>query len=148
LLIDKVAGAFSQLTPAPYSREALEKVARASDLLKQASEKITQLEEEVSELKLQIFAKERSRQAVKLAQDMAAKGLIKQSALGSQVDYIMGLDEEGFRVLNKTVGDVPVKKVSSDVEGVEKLSCLFTDPYVDVPNELPSLEDVIITLGK
>lgn len=154
LLINKVATHLSTLLPRPVlPQSALEKIARASELLVKANDSITNLKadneklaQDVDVLRKQLFAKERAQKAVKLANEMVGKGLIKQAAVASQVDYIMGLDEEGFKVLNKTVRDVPVKKAMSTPESVEKLSCLITDPYID-SLEKPSFRDAILHFG-
>jgi regulator of replication initiation timing len=154
-LLDKIATTFATLNQNQPSGHlvkevvAREKVIKAAELLKQASvtiddlkDKLAEVSEENKTLKLQILAKERSQRAVKLAKDMVSRGMIKHAECGTQVDYIMGLDDEAFNLLNKTVNSVPVKQASAaDSSVVDKLSYLLVE---DTVTEKPSLADAIL----
>lgn len=156
LLAEKIASTLEALHTAPtekpsLEKQAKEKIQRAVELLKQASYKIESLEDQVCKLaednkrlETQLLAKERSQRAVKLARDMVGRGMIKQSEFDSQVDYIMGLNDENYSILRDTVGKVPAKAARTESTGVDKLSSILVD--ADSGSEKPSFADAILNM--
>jgi len=156
-LIEKIANTLAALNDNASAKSpsvemvAQQKILKAAELLKQASVTIENLREQLANeqednkrLKLQILAKERSQRAVKLAKEMARKGMIKQAEYDSQVDYIMGLDDEAYGLLQKTVDSVPVKTANTDSNGVDKLSYMLVED--ESVNEKPSLAEAILNM--
>lgn len=162
-LIDKLAATIVSLQHSDISSvpedvavekigTVMEKAAVASEMLKQAYNKISSLEENLNSLtesnkhlKLQIVAKERSQRATKLAKDMFRKGMIKQAEVNDQVDYIMGLNDENYDILLKTVESVPFKQAGDVQKGLDKVSYIIeTDDEVTKP----SLGDAIMALAR
>lgn len=161
-LINKLADVISKTAfmtepeekTAIVSDALLEKIAAAAGMLKQAHSKIASLENTVAcltgerdSLKLQIMAKERSQRAVKLAKEMVRKGMIKQAELQDQEDFIMGLNDETYNILRKTVENVPSKQATSVQNGLDKVSYIVAETFDDEPDK-PSLGDAIVSLAK
>ena len=137
-------------------KTAIVKIQQAAELLKTASAKIEDLEDKVASLsednkrlELTILAKERSGRAVKLANDMVRKGMSKRAELDSQIDYIMGLNDDSYNILRNTVDSVQIKKASdNDNNGVDKLSFLLNEGDHNNTSEKTSFQDAIIGLLK
>ncbi len=130
----------------------VEKTAAASEMLKQAHNKIASLEEDLDSLtesnkrlKLQIVAKERSQRATKLAKDMFVRGMIKQADVNDQVDYIMGLNDENYDILLKTVENVPVKQARDVQKGLDKVSYMVGADDDEISK--PTLGDAIVAFA-
>ncbi|MDD4403104.1 MAG: hypothetical protein PHI24_14975 [Desulfitobacteriaceae bacterium] len=131
----------------------MDKVATASEMLKQAHCKIASLEEDLGSLtetnkrlKLQIVAKERSQRATKLAKDMFQRGMIKQADINDQVDYIMGLNDENYNILLKTVENVPVKQARDVQKGLDKVSYMIEADNDEIHK--PTLGDAIVEFAR
>lgn len=71
------------------------------------------------EFRLRILARERSKAAVKLAEDMLEEGIIKQAGFDEQVDKLMDCDQETFNLYTSMV-----KEARFEEEGLESLTFL------------------------
>ena len=159
-LISKISSVLENINstestpPKGLEKTAIVKIKQAAELLKTASIKINSLEDKVASLsednkrlELTILAKERSGRAVKLANDMVRKGMSKRADLESQVDYIMGLNDDSYNILRDTVDSVQIKQSSNEDRGVDKLSFLLPDGDNNTPDKT-SFQDAIIGLLK
>lgn len=101
---------------AEFEKQAKEELAASYRLSKRET-----LEKKAAyeELRLRTIARERSKHAVKLAEDMLELGIIKQAQLDSQIDKLMECDEETFNLISSTA-----KQASKGTEGLESLAIL------------------------
>jgi len=136
-LIDKIASAVSEknIQIVIKNPDKLEKqykklaslANKATEMLKVAQvnsqhdkEEIQKLAAENKKLKLQIIAKNRSDRAIKLANTMYQKRLIKKADIDSKIDEIMDMNDQAYEVLAETVENITVKTASYE-EGVDSL---------------------------
>lgn len=83
------------------------------------------LAQENERLQMQLVAKVRSSKAVKLANLMKDKGMIKKSNIEAKVDELMDMPEEAFEILAEAVGNAQFAKTASHrEEGVDSLAFL------------------------
>jgi hypothetical protein len=92
---------------------------KAQGMLKTAKDQLIEKQAEHEELRLRTLARERSKHAVKLAEDMLDKGLIKQAELNPQIDRLMSCDEPTFNLLSTMV-----KQAAEGEEGLESFDVL------------------------
>ncbi len=97
-------------------KTAREKVEKDYSLFKQNS-LLKQAESE--EFRLRTVARERSKHAVKLAEQFLEKGLIKQASFDQQVDHFMSCDETTLNLYANLA-----KQASDEEQGLESLAYL------------------------
>lgn len=115
-----------------YNDNLFEKIASLVEKTKEAVARIKELEKEAREqkeenksLSLQLIAKERSKRSLDLANQMLEKDLIKKAELDSEVDKIMDMDDNNFKILKEAVSRVKEEKTAE--EGLDTISGLLVD---------------------
>lgn len=122
--LEKIAGQLQGVTEenrllakeASFEREAKQQVQQKLQVTKQEMLEKTAAAEE---FRLRTLARERSKAAVDLADQLLEKGLIKQAQYDEHVDRFMDCDEESFNLYASMA-----KRSSEHQEGLESLSIL------------------------
>lgn len=128
------------------ANESIDMLKTASITIKAKKEEINKLACENQQLKLQLMAKTRSERAVKLANQMVEKGIIKKAGTESKIDEIMELNDDAYNVLNRTVSEMKITKEASD--GINSIDFVgFTPDGGEKQPDKKSFGETIIEIG-
>lgn len=137
----------SYLTKRAEEKECFEQMtklaAEAGEVLKIMSaerfsfmEKIARLEEEKEEMAKEILRRDRQDRSEKLADEMLAKGMLKQADYSEKVLELSNLDDNSFNLLKSTVDSVGLYKSASEY-GLDSLQYIVgEEDIVEKPTML------------